>query len=153
MFERYTEAARQSIFFAREEASQAGSAFIETEHFLLGLLRADGVDRERLRRELAQDQPLPERIARIREEMMERASSGTGRVGGGGGGWRTGPKGEVRDGRYSSSWIEGGANVIETQITIIERLRLSDDGRTLSFSQEIAGPKQTQRYTIDFDVS
>lgn len=39
MFERYTETARRTIFFARYEASQFGSACIETEHLLLGLLR------------------------------------------------------------------------------------------------------------------
>ena len=39
MFELYTEKARRSIFFARYEASQFGSPFIETEHLLLGLLR------------------------------------------------------------------------------------------------------------------
>ena len=41
MFERYTEKARRVIFFARYEASQVGSPFIETEHLLLGLLRED----------------------------------------------------------------------------------------------------------------
>ena len=41
MFERYTEKARRVIFFARYEASQFGSADIETEHLLLGLLRED----------------------------------------------------------------------------------------------------------------
>src|ERR1700683_662573 len=41
MFERYTEKARRGIFFARYEASQFGSPFIETEHLLLGLLRED----------------------------------------------------------------------------------------------------------------
>ena len=39
MFERYTEKARRTIFFARYEASQFGSQYIETEHLLLGLLR------------------------------------------------------------------------------------------------------------------
>lgn len=39
MFERYTEKARRTIFFARYEASQFGSPYIETEHLLLGLLR------------------------------------------------------------------------------------------------------------------
>jgi hypothetical protein len=38
MFERYTEKARRTIFFARHEASDFGSSFIETEHLLLGLL-------------------------------------------------------------------------------------------------------------------
>jgi ATP-dependent Clp protease ATP-binding subunit ClpA len=42
MFERYSEKARRVIFFfARYEASQFGSPYIETEHLLLGLLRED----------------------------------------------------------------------------------------------------------------
>lgn len=41
MFERYTEKARRIIFFARYEASQFGSPYIETEHLLLGFLRED----------------------------------------------------------------------------------------------------------------
>jgi len=41
MFERYTENARRSIFFARYEASQFGSPYIEAEHLLLGVLRED----------------------------------------------------------------------------------------------------------------
>ena len=42
MFERYTERARRVIFFACQEANRFGSKAIETEHFLLGLLREDG---------------------------------------------------------------------------------------------------------------
>lgn len=41
MFERFTEKARRVIFFARYEASQFGSPYIETEHLLLGLIRED----------------------------------------------------------------------------------------------------------------
>ena len=41
MFGSLTEKARRSIFFARYEATQAGSMFIETQHLLLGLLRED----------------------------------------------------------------------------------------------------------------
>ena len=41
MFERYTEKARRVIFFARYEASQFLSPYIETEHLLLGVLRED----------------------------------------------------------------------------------------------------------------
>jgi len=48
MFERYTEAARRVIFFARYEASQYGSTTIETEHFLLGLFREDATFRQLL---------------------------------------------------------------------------------------------------------
>ena len=43
MFERFTEKARRVIFFARYEASQFGSPYVETEHVLLGLLREDKV--------------------------------------------------------------------------------------------------------------
>jgi ATP-dependent Clp protease ATP-binding subunit ClpC len=39
MFERYTESARRSLFFARYDSSQLGSLSIEPEHLLLGLLR------------------------------------------------------------------------------------------------------------------
>ena len=39
MFERYTEAARRALFFARYEASRLGGISIEAEHLLLGLLR------------------------------------------------------------------------------------------------------------------
>ena len=41
MFERYTEKARRVVFFARYEASQYGSPYIETEHLLLGLVREE----------------------------------------------------------------------------------------------------------------
>ena len=39
MFERYTESARRTLFFARYEASQMRTTSIDTEHLLLGLLR------------------------------------------------------------------------------------------------------------------
>jgi len=48
MFERYTEKARRTIFFARHEASNFGSPFIETEHLLLGLLHEDQALTKRL---------------------------------------------------------------------------------------------------------
>jgi len=41
MFDRYTEKARRTIFFARYEASQFGSQHIEVAHLLLGMLRED----------------------------------------------------------------------------------------------------------------
>jgi ATP-dependent Clp protease ATP-binding subunit ClpA len=42
-FERYTGRARRSIFFARYEAGQSGSATIESGHLLLGALREIGL--------------------------------------------------------------------------------------------------------------
>lgn len=41
MFERYTESGRRAVFFARYEASQYGSLYIEPEHLLLAVFRAD----------------------------------------------------------------------------------------------------------------
>jgi ATP-dependent Clp protease ATP-binding subunit ClpA len=42
MFERYTDAARRSLFYARSEASQAGSTFIEPVHLVLALVQEVG---------------------------------------------------------------------------------------------------------------
>ena len=39
MFERYTEAARRALFFARYEVTQLGVTTIEPQHILLGVLR------------------------------------------------------------------------------------------------------------------
>ena len=39
-FDRYTPKARQALFFSRYAAGQVGSAVIEPEHVLLGLIRA-----------------------------------------------------------------------------------------------------------------
>jgi hypothetical protein len=64
MFERFTEHARRTIFFARDEASRLRSAYIETEHLLLGILRED----KRLQRELPKG--APEAIQRRIEELQ-----------------------------------------------------------------------------------
>ena len=42
MFERYNEAARRALFFARFESSQLGALAIAPEHLLLGILREPG---------------------------------------------------------------------------------------------------------------
>jgi len=70
MFERYTEKARRVIFFARYEASQYGSPYIETEQLLLGLLREDHT---LVRRVLtwAGNPPEP-RIESIKRKISER---------------------------------------------------------------------------------
>jgi len=49
VFERYTEKARRAIFFARYEAATFGSAYIDTDHLLLGLMREDAVLKAHLR--------------------------------------------------------------------------------------------------------
>ena len=62
MFERYTEKARRVIFFARYEASQFGSPYIETEHLLLGLLREDKALTNRALRTRALAEPIRKQI-------------------------------------------------------------------------------------------
>ena len=62
MFERYTEKARRVIFFARYEASQYGSPYIETEHLLLGLLREDHTLARKFLREKGGEQSIREEI-------------------------------------------------------------------------------------------
>jgi uncharacterized protein (TIGR02246 family) len=70
MFERYTEKARRTIFFARYEASQYGSPTIETEHLLLGLLREDRAIALRLMKPFAS-------VQAIRTEIEGRITRGT----------------------------------------------------------------------------
>src|SRR3981189_3116091 len=76
MFERYTEKARRVIFFARYEASQFGSPFIETEHLLLGLLREDKTLANRFLRSHAAVDSIRKQIeghATIREKVSAEA--------------------------------------------------------------------------------
>jgi ATP-dependent Clp protease ATP-binding subunit ClpC len=67
MFERFTEQARRTLFFARYEAGEVGVQSIETEHLLLGLLReGKGLTSDILARfHLSRDE--------IRKEIMNRA--------------------------------------------------------------------------------
>src|SRR5476649_2334801 len=72
MFERYTEKARRVIFFARYEASQFGSPYIETEHLLLGLLREDNALTNRFLRSHASVESIRKQIeghTTIREKV------------------------------------------------------------------------------------
>ncbi len=64
MFEAYTEAARKTLFIGLYEASQFGSAFVETEHLLLGLIRADLPLAIRIFKSPAKLEELRERIHR-----------------------------------------------------------------------------------------
>jgi hypothetical protein len=70
MFERYTERARRLIFFARYEASQYGSPYIETEHLLLGLLREEYVT---VRKHIPGEPRLRENIRSEIERRITRA--------------------------------------------------------------------------------
>ncbi len=75
---------------------------------------------------------------------------------------RRGTEGAIREGRASSTREEDGTTVVEThqflkghQISTTERFRMSEDGKTLSYSQEVVGPKPEQQHkqAMEFDVS
>jgi len=70
-------------------------------------------------------------------------------------------EGKMKDGRVSSTRHEEGAIVVEThqllnghQVSTTERYRLSDDGKTLSYSHEVVGPKpeQQHKHATEFDL-
>jgi len=65
MFERYTEKARRVIFFARYEASEFGSPYIETEHLLLGLVREDNALTSRFLPSAAPVESIRERVRAV----------------------------------------------------------------------------------------
>src|SRR5947207_9301882 len=72
MFERYTEKARRVIFFARYEASQFGSPYIETEHLLNILLLEDNAQTNRFLRSTASVESIRKQIeghTNIREKV------------------------------------------------------------------------------------
>ena len=86
-------------------------------------------------------------FAEIRRRMLDRKGQ-RGVVGG----WQ--------EGQFSSTRMENGTMIFETrrihkghQITLIERVRVSDDGKTLHYSQELLGPKREHTWSMDFDVT
>jgi len=74
MFEKYTEKARRTIFFARFEASQLGSPYIETEHLLLGLLREDKTLANRLLGSMAAVESIRKKIEDMRPPTEKKLS-------------------------------------------------------------------------------
>jgi hypothetical protein len=90
-----------------------------------------------------------------RERMRQAARPGVGFVGGGGGGYRLGVDGRIRNGHHSFGYPEDGAVVLEThhfhegvEVTISERMRLGEDGKTLIYDNAIVGP-DGKHYTQD----
>ena len=73
MFERFSQKSRQAVFFARFEASQLGSPYIESEHLLLGIFRKDadltshllGAHKqlEALRKRIEAERPVREKVS------------------------------------------------------------------------------------------
>ena len=76
-----------------------------------------------------------------------------------GGGWIADAQGRVRSGSLSSGRMEDGDQVTEThrffeghEITIIERLRIKEDKRLLSYSGQIGGPNREYHFDVNFDI-
>ncbi len=104
--------------------------------------------------------PEIERIGQERKERMLRSMPpGTSGKSMGGASYTVGCGGRVQ-GRLSFSHSEEGGPVMEThhfhqghEITIIERLRTSDDGKMLIYANEIAGPNgKTQGQEVKFEI-
>jgi hypothetical protein len=106
----------------------------------------------------------PPEVERIQQENLERMRRsmrpGTAGTCGGGGSYTVGSGGKIENGAFSFSRTEDKTAVVEThrfhgghEITIIERLRLAQDGKTLIYFHEITGPQgTTDRKEIRFDV-
>jgi hypothetical protein len=99
-------------------------------------------------------------LQQLAEEQTKRITGGSRGVGGGTSSFTTGPEGGVQSGHFSFSRSEQGAAVFEThrfhqghEITLIERLRLNDDGKSLGYSLDISGPRQERHIEISFEVS
>ena len=75
MFERFTEQARRTLFFARYEASQLGSVSIETEHLLLGLIREDSGVPQRVFANLQIDPQSVRKEIQSRSAVREKVST------------------------------------------------------------------------------
>jgi hypothetical protein len=71
MFELYTEKARRVLFFARYEANQFGTPYIETEHLLLGLLREDNALAYRVLQSAATAGSVREQIERHHAKLQK----------------------------------------------------------------------------------
>jgi len=73
VFEQYNEKARRAIFFARYEASQFGTLYIESEHLLLALIREDpnlrkellkaGASLESVRKQIERERPPQQKVS------------------------------------------------------------------------------------------
>ena len=119
---------------------------------LIDALPEELLQRARHTLEHLQRFPRPDMIAKMRERMA-------GRIGfGGGGGWLGVETGATQEGHYSSRRVENGTMICETrrihkghEVKLLEKLRVSDDGKTLNYTQELRGPKGEHHWSMDFD--
>lgn len=96
--------------------------------------------------------PEIERLWNLQDDRMRQAARrGFGIAGGGGGGYRLGEDGRIRNGHHSFGYPENGGVVHEThhfhegvEITIREQMRLGKNGKTLLYDNTIKGPDGKQ---------
>jgi ATP-dependent Clp protease ATP-binding subunit ClpA len=153
------------LAYAAEESEKLGSKHIDTVHVLMGLVREEdpivspllksrGVTLEILREHAMT--PAAEKRAERRTamEMLHRTLE---RMGRGAGAFNR--EGDRANGRFSASTIEDGTRVVESHtfiqghaIRVVERMKVSEDGKTLRYSVEVKGPGQEHRHEIDFPL-
>ena len=83
-FQRYTLKAREAVFFSRYEASRAGSATIEPEHVLLGLMQASQGLRGRTFQQIGADVPGTQAAPSAARRHRRACTADLSRGGGGG---------------------------------------------------------------------
>jgi hypothetical protein len=168
-----TEESVRALIRAGEEATARQHNFIETRHLLLGILTetetdaaqflvSNGIDRTRIGTDFQESPPRPEQpdaLKGMTERIAELKRMGSGYVGSIVGGLKRDAAGRA-EGRTSSNyhadgWRVSEAHVFHTghQVTVVDRIRLSADGRTLEFSVEVTGPGgEVHRHTMNFPV-
>jgi ATP-dependent Clp protease ATP-binding subunit ClpA len=75
MWQRFTERARRSVFFAQEEAGKLGEIHVSTEHLLLGLIRESDCVAARILDRMGIS------LTRVQREIERQVARGDGRVG------------------------------------------------------------------------
>ncbi|MGE5326840.1 MAG: Clp protease N-terminal domain-containing protein [Deltaproteobacteria bacterium] len=118
-------------------------------------------EREKLH---AQIESLPDEVLRRASEMLERMRAHAGGVLGVAAAFRGpvrgDPSGAIQEGNISHSRMEDGTLIFETErfhkghrIWLMEKLRISEDGKVLHYTHELRGPKGEHHWKTDFDLT
>ncbi len=74
-WQRFTERARRTVFYAQEEAGRLGENYVSTEHLLLGIVREDDSVAARILERIGVS------LGRVRSEIERQVARGDGRLG------------------------------------------------------------------------
>jgi ATP-dependent Clp protease ATP-binding subunit ClpC len=137
-------ALKRVLAFGAEESERMNHRHIGTEHHLLGLLREPSIASRILE---SYGVTLESARQLIAKSGVAAEPFGAGSA-------------SLQEGHFSSSSMENGTVTFKTRrvhkghkITLIEKLRVSDDGKTLHYSQELRGPKGERSWSMDFDLT